>query len=85
MKISEALSSMKVGAVNAVYFLKGNDHFLQSFFIENISRVFFKGDIVDKTLMVPDDMKGKEIIDRLTTSDLFSSKKLFILKNPQQL
>ena len=85
MKISEALSSMKVGAVNAVYFLKGNDHFLQSFFIENISRVIFKADIIDKTLMVPDDMKGKEIIDRLTASDLFSSKKLFILKNPQQL
>ena len=85
MKISEAISSMKVGPVITLYFLKGNDQFLQSFFIENMSRVFFKEHIVDKTLMVPDDMKGKEIIDRLTASDLFSSKKLYILKNPQQL
>ena len=85
MKISEAISSIKAGSLNTLYFLKGNDQFLQSFFIENMSRVFFKEHIVDKTLMVPDDMKGKEIIDRLTASDLFSSKKLFILKNPQQL
>ena len=85
MKIKEALSIIKAGTVNSIYLLKGNDQFLQSFFIENVSRLFFKGDTIDKTLMLPDDMKGKEIIDRLTTSDLFSSKKIFILKNPQQL
>ena len=85
MKINDALNDLKAAKISPVYFLKGNDQFLQSFFIEKLSNTFF-GDVKeDKTLMLPDDMKGKEIIDRLTMSDLFASKKLFILRNPQQL
>ena len=30
-------------------------------------------------------MTGKEIVDRLTTMDLFSERKLFILRDPQKL
>tara|TARA_B110000014_G_C20113468_1_gene587271 strand:- start:1519 stop:2493 length:975 start_codon:yes stop_codon:yes gene_type:complete len=85
MKVREAINDLKKGTLSSVYFLKGNDLFLQSFFIEMIAKTFFKTDKIDKTLMLPDDMKGKEIIDRITASDLFSSKKLFILRSPQQL
>jgi len=85
MKIKEALSDLKSSQPYPVYFLKGGDQFLQSFFIEKVSKSFFQDLKEDKTLMLPDDMKGKEIIDRLTTSDLFASKKLFILRHPQQL
>ena len=35
--------------------------------------------------MLPDDMKGKEIISQLTISDLFAGKKLFILRNQHQV
>jgi len=85
MKIKEALNDLKSGNPFPVYFLKGNDQFLQSFFIQKVSNAFFGDEREDKTLMLPDDMKGKEIIDRLTTSDLFASRKLFVLRNPQQL
>jgi len=85
MNIKDALNAIKTGNVLPVYFLKGNDHFLQSFFIERVSNIFFQDMPVDKTLMLPDDMKGKAIIDQLTVNDLFATKKLFILRNPQQL
>jgi len=85
MKINEAISIIKSGTLNSVYFLKGSDQFLQSFFIENISEMFFKDEKSVKTLMLPGDMSGTEIINQLTIRDLFNTKKLFILKNPQQL
>ena len=34
---------------------------------------------------MPDDMTGKDIIDRLTTMDLFNSMNLFILRSPNTI
>ena len=85
MIIKAAINDLKNGSILPIYYLKGGDQFLQSFFIQKVSESFF-GDLPEKkTLMLPDDMKGKEILDRLTMSDLFASKKLFILRNPQHL
>jgi DNA polymerase-3 subunit delta len=85
MKVREALNDLKAGIVQPVYLLKGGDPFLQSFFIEHVAKTFFGTEPVDKTLMLPDDMTGKEIISQLTISDLFAGKKLFILRNPHQV
>jgi len=85
MKVNDAINDLKAGNISPVYFLKGNDQFLQSFFIEKLSKTFFGHEKEDKTLMLPDDMKGKEIMVRLTMRDLFASKKLFVLRNPQQM
>ena len=85
MKVKDAINDLKIGNIHPVYFLKGNDQFLQTFFIQKVSETFFGDSDKDQTLMLPDDMKGKEIMARLTMSDLFSSKKLFVLRNPQQL
>jgi DNA polymerase III delta subunit len=35
--------------------------------------------------LLPDEMNGSEIIHRLTSQDLFSAKKLFILRSPQKI
>ena len=40
---------------------------------------------IEKVLMLPDDMSGKEIVDRITTKDLFSTKKIFIIRDPQKI
>ena len=85
MKVREALNELKAGIVQPVYLLKGDDQFLRSFFIKHVSKTFFVTEPIDKTLMLPDDMKGKEIISQLTISDLFAGKKLFILRNPHQV
>ena len=61
------------------------NHFLQNFFIEKLSEEYFGSSKIEKVLMLPDDMSGKEIVDRITTTDLFSTKKIFIIRDPQKI
>ena len=85
MKIKEALRSISSRLSNPVFFLKGDDYFLQEFFIKKVSKQFFGNNKYSRTLMLPDDMKGKEIIERLITTDLFETNKLFIIRNAQRI
>ena len=68
-----------------MFLLKGDDHFLQDFFIKRVLEIFFNDSSYTKTLMLPDDMSGKEIIEKLTITDLFESNKLFIIRDPQKI
>ena len=85
MKIKEAIAGLKKDMIYPIYLLKGNDHFLQNFFIEKLSEEYFASSKIEKVLMLPDDMSGKEIVDRITTTDLFSTKKIFIIRDPQKI
>ena len=85
MKIKEAIVGLKKDMIYPIYSLKGNDHFLQNFFIEKLSEEYFGSSKIEKILMLPDDMSGKEIVDRITTTDLFSTKKIFIIRDPQKV
>ena len=78
MKIKDAIASLKKDMIYPIYLLKGNDHFLQNFFIEKLSEEYFGSSKIEKVLMLPDDMSGKEIVDRITTTDLFSTKKYLL-------
>ena len=85
MKIKTAINELKNDVLHPVYFLKGNDHYLQQLFIQKLSEKYFESSPIEKILMLPDDMSGKEIVDRITTTDLFSTKKLFIIRGPQKI
>ena len=85
MKIKIAIDELKNDVLHPVYFLKGNDYYLQQVFIEKLSEKYFESSPLEKILMLPDDMSGKEIVDRITTTDLFSTKKLFIIRDPQKI
>ena len=84
MKIKEALRSISSRLSNPV-FLKGDDYFLQEFFIKKVSKQFFGNNKYSRTLMLPDDMKGKEIIERLITTDLLKQISFFIIRNAQRI
>ncbi len=85
MKIKKALENFSERSVHPVLFLKGGDHFLQEFFIDKASKIFFGNNEYKKTLMLPEDMKGKEIIKKLVITDLFEINKLFVIRNPQKI
>jgi len=85
MKIKDAIASLKRDIIYPIYLLRGNDHFLQNFFIEKLSKEYFGSSKIEKVLMLPDDMSGKEIVDRITTTDLFATKKIFIIRDPQKI
>jgi DNA polymerase-3 subunit delta len=71
--------------VEPIYLLQGTDKYLQRFLSNRISQAFFQDSKSDKTLLIPDDLKGPEIIEQITATDLFSSKKMFILYDPQKI
>ncbi len=81
--INEVFSSFEKGDLQQVYFLMGDDYFLHEYFIRKLETTLFDDDTTHREILIPEDMSQQEIIDRLTQSDLFSTKKLFVLRNPQ--
>ena len=81
----DILRAIQAGNIEPVYFLLGEEYYLQHLIIEHIGKAIFGKSKQNKTLLLPDELSNKEIIDRLTQTDLFSSKKLFILRNPAAL
>ena len=85
IELKTVLKTIDGRDIAPIYYLKGSDQYLQSLFIEKVGLAVFGDEPVDKTLLLPVEMSGKEIIDRLLATELFSSKKLFILRDPQQV
>jgi len=85
MNVKEALRSISINSSPPVFFLKGNDHFLQNFIIQKLLKIFFNDSPYSKTLFLPDDIKGKEIVEKISTTDLFEKNKLFIIREPQKI
>ena len=81
----EVLRAVKNGNIDPVYFLLGSDYYLQNLIINEISKIIFKGIKENKTFLLPDEMKSEDIINKITQSDLFSSKKLLVLRKPGSL
>ena len=85
IELKNAIRSLQDNNIKSVYHLKGDDHFLQNFFIEKICNSIFSAEKINKNFLTPNEMTGKEIIDSILFSDLFNKKKLFILRDPQQI
>ena len=77
-----AINDLKNNIPQPVYFLMGEDYFLQEFFVNQLLKIIQKDKPIQKTILIPDDIGSKDILDRLTSLDLFDSTKLFILRNP---
>ena len=60
IELKIAIRSAQNNNINPIYHLKGDDHFLQNFFIEKICDSLFKGEKINKSFLVPNEMAGKE-------------------------
>ena len=73
---NEALRALEAENLpKKLYFLMGNDHFLQKFFIDKVYVKATGKSSVQKIYLIPDDISGKDIIDKLSTIDLFNTLK----------
>ena len=63
----------------------GEDQYLQQLFSDRLTNILFKNETIQKMMLIPDEMKSSNIIDLLTSADLFSTKKLFLLRSPSTL
>ena len=78
MKLKQAINNIDNGIIDPIYTLKGNDYYLQNLFLKKSYHRLTSKTEVNRMLLLPDDMTGKEIVDSITNIDLFSSKKIFI-------
>ena len=85
IEIKNAIKLIQNNKIDNVFYLKGEDQYLQNFFIKILCDSIFIGINKSKVLLTPNEMSGKEIIEQILYTDLFNSKKLFILRDPQQL
>ena len=61
------------------------DQFLQSFFINQLETELTKVASIDKIILSVEEFGSKEIISKINESDLFSSRKIIILRSPNSL
>ena len=84
-KLKNIVNEIDGGVVKPVYLFQGDDQFLQKFVVEKLESSFFPEGVSAKIILEPNEMRGSEIIEKLYGVDLFSSKKLFVLRNPQKI
>ncbi len=68
-----------------IYYLIGEDHFLQNFFIKKIKKSIPQNNSMEKLFFVGGFDPSELIIQSLYATDIFQSKKLIILRNPNGL
>ena len=83
--LKKILSNINNGIIDKIYFLKGEDQFLQNFFIDKLFLNIFSDTQGFKKFFTTSEFSGKEIIDSILSVDLFVSRKLFIVKDPQKI
>jgi len=83
--LKKTLSEINNGIIDKIYFLKGEDQFLQKFFIDKLFANIFSDSQGFKRFFTINEFSGKEIIDSILSIDLFVTKKLFIIKDPQKI
>jgi|TARA_B100000029_G_C17560480_1_gene953173 DNA polymerase III delta subunit len=84
-QLSTALNNFSEGKVEPIYFLMGDDQYLQQFFIKKLQESIDQGNKIDKMMLSVEEIGSKDVINKLNESDIFSSKQLFILRNPNSL
>ena len=68
-----------------IYYLVGDDHFLQNFFIKKIKKSIPQNNSMEKLFFIGGFDSSESIIQSLYATDIFQSKKLIILRNPNGL
>ena len=71
--------------IENTYYLIGEDHFLQNFFIKKIKKSIPQNNSMEKLFFIGGFDPSESIIQSLYATDIFQSKKLIILRNPNGL
>ena len=84
-QLRSVVMEVEKGQIQPVYLFQGDDQYLQKFVVEKIESALFPEGMSEKIILEPNEMSGNEIIEKLYAADLFSSKKIFVLRNPQNI
>jgi len=82
---SAAIREVQKGSIAPLYVLKGNDGFLQDFFINTVEESLKKIGTYEKRILSVADSGGPEILAWLTSVDMFVPTKFSVFRDPQLL
>lgn len=85
MTLRENITSIRNGHLQAVYFLNGDDYFLQSLFIEEIIKELSSDQLIEKNFFSGESGDYTALMNSLFSGSLFFQKKLFVLHNPTRI
>ena len=60
---NKSIQLLEKGNINPIYFLMGEDQYLQQLFSERLANILFNNEPIQKTMLIPDEMKSNDIID----------------------
>ena len=84
-KFNSSIELIKNKKFDSIYFLMGDDQFLQSVFIDQLKDELSKVGSIDKIILSVEEFGSKQIISKINESDLFSTRKIIILRSPNSL
>ena len=64
-KFNNAIQLLKDGEINPLYFLMGDDQYLQKFFVDQLEIVLSANGPIDKIILTVDDLGSKEVINKI--------------------
>lgn len=79
----DVIKNIQSGKVEPVYFLNGNDFYLQDYFVQRVEKSLkLKNDSFAKVSLMPTTGETAGILQDLQTIPLFPEPKLFVIRNP---
>ena len=85
MTLRENIASIRNGHIEPVYFLNGDDYFLQTFFIEEIIKELSSDQLIEKNFFSGESGDYATMMNSLFSDSLFFEKRLFVLHNPTRV
>ena len=76
---------MRGGKLEPVYFLNGNDYFLQSLFVDEVMAALTKDEAPEKSYFSAESVDYTAVVTDLFSGSLFGGKKLVVLHNPTRM
>ncbi|MCH8068450.1 MAG: DNA polymerase III subunit delta [Candidatus Marinimicrobia bacterium] len=81
----ETIRKIRQTNIEPVYFLNGDDYYLQMFFIHEVEKYLSKKQKVERIFLIPEITDFPQIVAELNSVGLFPEPKLFILQNPTRI
>ncbi|MEE2877071.1 MAG: DNA polymerase III subunit delta [Candidatus Neomarinimicrobiota bacterium] len=77
--------SVRNGCLTSVYFLNGDDYYLQTLFVDEVVKALSSDESVEKHFISAESADYSSVVADLSSDSLFGGKKLYILHNPTRM
>ena len=81
----ETIISIRDKIIDPIYFLNGDDHYIQALFVEELMTSMSFDETVEKHFIAAESADYTSVVTDLYSDSLFGVKKLYVLHNPTRI